>query len=370
MRLGHESKALSYRQPNAYTHGIMLRCSHSPARYHSARPARQGRARRYFAYLACWLCLAPLASGCGGCFPSADDDGLTDEERLAKREELLKKKKRKPDFEFMQFTTQPGTLGEKDKKEIYLKLGHWTSAVLELRTNNFDFQGELATEMVDSGAQTVDLDQMLFRLRTIRPALMSKGQKKYLEFSLFAPVDASTRFAATRILARGGHEIQSENQGVRPMPAHQYYFVVLSGAADTYGFLKQKDSIRAPAPEMLDPLTEAHYRVVWPRIRGVAPLPSGALGWTGIAYVLWDDLAPSKLSPAQQQALVDWLHWGGQLIVSGPHSLDTLKGSFLDPYLPAAAAETAPLDTQALAELNAHWTVPNQTHQRQPVEPV
>ena len=127
---------------------------------HSPPPAQARCARwRHFAYLTCWLCLAPLVSGCGGCRPgAADDDGLSDEERLAKREELLKKKKPKPDFEFLQFTTQPGTLGEKDKKEIYLKLGHWTSAVLDLRTNNFDFQGELATEMVDSGLQPVDLE--------------------------------------------------------------------------------------------------------------------------------------------------------------------------------------------------------------------
>ncbi|HUY36499.1 MAG TPA: hypothetical protein VMV69_27430 [Pirellulales bacterium] len=336
----------------------MRRRSHSPVSYHASRPARDGRAWRRFAYLACWLCLAPPATGCGGCRPGAnDDDGLSDEERLAKREELLKKKKPKRDFEFLQFTTQPGTLGEKDKKEIYLKLGHWTSAVFDLRTNNFDFQGELATEMVDSRSQPVDLDQMPFRLRTIRPALMSKGQKKYLEFSLFAPVDAPTRAAATRILARGGREIVAESQPVRPMPAHQYYFVVLSGSPNDYGFLKLKNSIRAPAPEMLDPLTEAHYRVVWPRIRSVAPLPSGALGWTGIAYVLWDDLAPGKLSPAQQQALVDWLHWGGQMIVSGPHSLDTLQGSFLDPYLPATGGETWPLSAETLQPLNEQWLV-------------
>jgi len=334
---------------------------------HSPPPAQARCARwRHFAYLTCWLCLAPLVSGCGGCRPgAADDDGLSDEERLAKREELLKKKKPKPDFEFLQFTTQPGTLGEKDKKEIYLKLGHWTSAVLDLRTNNFDFQGELATEMVDSGLQPVDLDQMPFRLRTIRPALMSKGQKKYLEFSLFAPVDAPTRSAATRILARGGREIAADSFGVRPMPAHQYYFVVLSGSPDAYSFLKVKDSIRAPAPEMLDPLTEAHYRVVWPRIRSVAPLPSGALGWTGIAYVLWDDLAPGKLSPAQQQALVDWLHWGGQLIVSGPHTLDTLQGSFLDAYLPATGGETWPLSAETLKPLNEQWLVGGK-----PLEPV
>jgi hypothetical protein len=311
-----------------------------------------------------------MVSGCGGCLPTSQDDGLTDEERLAKREELKKKEKRKPDFEFLQFTTQPGVLGEKDKREISLKLGHWTSAVLELRTNNFDFQGELATEMVDMNSQPIDLDQMPFRLRTIRPALMSKGQKKFLEFSLFAPVEAPTRSAATRILARGGREILTDTQPVRSMPAHQYYFVVLAGVPDAYGFLKERNSIRAPAPEMLDPLAEAHYRVVLPRIRSVAPLPSGALGWTGIAYVLWDDLDPSKLSPAQQQALVDWLHWGGQLIVSGPNSLDTLQASFLAAYLPALGGETWQLSAEALQPLNDQFLLREPSRPPRPLEPV
>ena len=34
--------------------------------------------------------------------------------------------------------------------------------------------------------------------------------------------------------------------------------------------------------------------------------------------MLWDDLEPDRLSLDQRQALIDWLHWGGQLIVSGP----------------------------------------------------
>ena len=37
----------------------------------------------------------------------------------------------------------------------------------------------------------------------------------------------------------------------------------------------------------------------------------------------------------QRQALLDWLYWGGQIIISGPNSLEKLRGEFLDAYLPA-----------------------------------
>ena len=65
------------------------------------------------------------------------------------------------------------------------------------------------------------------------------------------------------------------------------------------------------------------------------PLSDNPLTWTSIAYILWDEVDPQLFTPEQERALVDWLHWGGQLIISGPDSLDSLKDSFLAPYLPA-----------------------------------
>src|SRR5690606_14717817 len=57
-----------------------------------------------------------------------------------------------------------------------------------------------------------------------------------------------------------------------------------------------------------------------------------------------------------QQALIDWLHWGGQLIVSGPESLDLLHGSFLSSYLPATATADVELTPADLETFNLHWT--------------
>ena len=82
------------------------------------------------------------------------------------------------------------------------------------------------------------------------------------------------------------------------------------------------------------------------------PLPSSANQWTGIACVLWDDAMPTVLDPAQQQAMLDWLHWGGQLILSGPDTLDSLRSSFLAPYLPAMSDGPCKLDGSSLAALN------------------
>ena len=81
-----------------------------------------------------------------------------------------------------------------------------------------------------------------------------------------------------------------------------------------------------------------YYQVVLPAIDERVPLPSHPFAWTSFAYVLWDEMLPGLMTPDQQRAMLDWLHWGGQLIISGPGSLDQLSGSFLDGYLPAKGA--------------------------------
>jgi hypothetical protein len=54
--------------------------------------------------------------------------------------------------------------------------------------------------------------------------------------------------------------------------------------------------------------------------------------------------------------MLDWIHWGGQLIISGPNSLDKLKGSFLAPYLPAESGQALKLDQTSFDELNKNWS--------------
>ena len=72
-------------------------------------------------------------------------------------------------------------------------------------------------------------------------------------------------------------------------------------------------------------------------------------------------MPPDNLNPSQQQAMLDWLHWGGQLILvggAGP-SLSILKDSFLEPYLPAElSGESALLDADDLQPVSASYPPP------------
>jgi len=147
------------------------------------------------------------------------------------------------------------------------------------------------------------------------------------------------------------------------MPAYQYYMVALTDEADRYDYLLKSgaiilDSIRPPQDDSNYDLAThwIHYRVVAPKLSRPVALPAHAMVWTSIAYMVWDDVDPELFSLEQKVALIDWLHWGGQIIISGPASLDRLRGSFLDAYLPATSSGAADLTAADFADLKATYS--------------
>jgi hypothetical protein len=153
------------------------------------------------------------------------------------------------------------------------------------------------------------------------------------------------------------------NMAITPMPTYQYHFVVMAKEPNRYTFIKTLDSVVVPydgESDADDSEKPVHYHVVALDVEREILLPDNGLTWTSIAYILWDEVDPKLLSPEQQSALTDWLHWGGQLVINGPDSLDLLKGSFLEPLLPAKGTGTRKFEVNdpAVAELNKGWNIP------------
>ncbi|MBL8829602.1 MAG: hypothetical protein JNM18_21675, partial [Planctomycetaceae bacterium] len=141
---------------------------------------------------------------------------------------------------------------------------------------------------------------------------------------------------------------------VQSMPPQMYQWLVLAADPLDYRGLANLNAVEFGNQSIDDEhagvANSAHYAIVFPTKEN-ASLPRGLLHWTTFAFVVWDDYDPAKLAPDEQAALVDWLHWGGQLILSGPDTLNTLADSFLKPYLPATAGESITLDREQLAFL-------------------
>jgi hypothetical protein len=313
--------------------------------------------------MAAVVCVCLPLAGCGGCTNTPTNPNATpktaeelEQERLdrATREQKEKAEAEKPDYELLALRTRPSTLATIDNST---KLGHWGSATVDARANREDFNGELQIEAVDIQGEPLTLSRTTYTLSTLRPVQLAKKQKKNLEITYFPPTGLpSFRLKSTLTFPfRGRPAGASTIDPINLMPAHQYHLLVLSGTPDAYAYLKAIPAVRAPSSHFTEAGVAPHYRVHAPQVRAYVPLASSSLKWTTVAYIVWDDFQPNKLQPSQQEALIDWLHWGGQLVISGPTSLDSLKTSFLDEYLPADASGARELDQTALNVLNTEF---------------
>jgi hypothetical protein len=306
----------------------------------------------------------PGCGGCGGCGGPVTEDELAEEqaEEEAEKEKAAQKQKPKPDFEEARLYIQPNMPAE--DRLLPVKPGHWTMATSQMKANNFHYNGELHIVAADRAGNRATIESTPYELATIRSAPLAKGQEKFLEFAAFVPRDVQGLRLITELRGERGGVTAVYSDQLMQMPPHRYYFLVLSAQPDSFRTLSRSDTrfdtIRAPGDEV----SLIHYKVAAPQVKNRVPLPSGGLAWSSIAYILWDDIIdPALFDPDQRQALLDWLHWGGQLIVSGPGTLDKLKGSFLDAspetsYLPASAGETIKLTPEQVRKIGEPWLTP------------
>jgi hypothetical protein len=299
----------------------------------------------------------PGCKGCLGFDPVAEREKKKKE---AEEEAEKKKKKPKPDYEVLSLEV---VTRDADVLQNLIKPGHWVSATQVMRANNFDVSADLESATVSQQGDPIELEHAPFGLRMARPVSLPKGQAKAPEVFCYIPrrvgLTSKAPWLETKLRTRsGGREVATTMKPTIPMPNYQYYFMVLAREPDRYGYLKAPymGSIKVPC-DSFDEDSLLMYRVVLPKIDKLAPVPSHPLTWTTVAYVIWDDLDASVLSPDQQQSMVDWLHWGGQLIVSGPNSLNRLRRSFLADYLPADEVKAVDLTGDDFKELNDNFTL-------------
>jgi hypothetical protein len=311
-----------------------------------------------------------------GCFAYFDpQQAAKRDEEQKKKEQEEKEKEKKKDFEIKFPVVQPS---EPEAPMQFAKPGHWATATQTIRANFKDFVGDSRTAVTNSKNVPFAVASTPFTLRSSRPVLLSKGRPKSAESSFFVPQTDQTIRLSIHLEERGiGLPLPPLRTQVAAMPSYQYHMVVLAKEASRYTFLKTIDAVQVPFGGETDYdeiERNLHYRVEIFDVRSAIALSDNPLTWTSIAYIVWDECDPGLFTPEQERALVDWLHWGGQLIISGPDSLDTIKGSFLDPYLPAESGgpRVIKADDPALAEVNDTqngWLISTHVTQGEPLKP-
>lgn len=333
---------------------------------------------RTFLWLALLLVSFIALPGCSGCnwskgssasSKAEEEKKKTDEETLAELEKRKKKlEKPKEDFEPLQVRMLPSNDPSPAQKHpsLFVKPGHWIAVSETAKTNNFDFPGELTTFVEHAATQEpLEIEDTTVRMSNSCPAILPKGQTKRIESMFYVPRRKKELSGSYSVRS----ELRASGTGTKYVPGasvspslrdYEHLIVVLASGAATpaaYTHFDKLLSVKMPDVEATEGSTLRHYFVIRPTVERSAPLPSHPLAWTTIAYVFWDDLDPAVLTNQQQQAMLDWIHWGGQLIISGPNSLDKLRGSFLAPYLPGELKQTAKLTQPDFDELNAHYSL-------------
>ena len=322
-----------------------------------------------------------MVTGCSGCR----------EEEPSKDDPKAKTLKLKADFENRLpvllpavFPVKPkekdedeteDTLAEQAKREAMIlealrsnraKLGHWSTAYFEVIANNFNSNGELSTVSVSGSglARPVPVKYTDYFIETNRPASLAKGEWKSLEASIYLPRREDAKSVRVNYELKNsttGLTMLSQIQDTLLMKPYSHHIVVLTNRSQAFNYIKLMNSVRkidsydfSSEGESLRPF----YEVVSTKPEDPVPLPRQSLNWTTIAYVIWDDFTPDQLDTDQQTALLDWIHHGGQLIMSGPSCLDKVRGSFLDDYLPGEFASTFDITNKEVETLNENWAVP------------
>lgn len=301
-------------------------------------------------------------TGCGGCDTrtaaqkarQAAKEKLEAEEKKKKEEE---EKKKKEPFQLAPVTPllSEAIVSTTDEGSVRLaKPGHWTATVQQMLANDDNFNGRTTVAAVDSRQRPTPLPDTSFAMISSRPALLAKGRPKRVLNEVLPPPGATRMQIHSALTAGGGTPVDATQDLWTMMPSHQYFLMVLAREPARYAFLKVADSVRAPYEDE-NGVSQPHYRVVLADGSKPAPLPDNVLAWTSVAYFVWDEVNLDRLTPEQQQALLDWVHWGGRLIINGPDSLATLRGSFLDEFLPVDGGKAIEVGDDDLAGLNDYW---------------
>jgi hypothetical protein len=305
--------------------------------------------------LAGWLLLAGAGKAWAQLTTSEEErlQILTDPDALRKK---LEKDKNRAPFEFFRSQVAPFDILP------YIKVNHWSTLTFEMQANDDNYEGILQTE-------AVKLAGMPHEMYFSRDGHLIKEQRARRALQFMVPdVDTGQvrkQFMVELIRSGALRADASWQANLSTLPPHQMLVMILSKESTTKFASWSRLAATLPASAERDggDLEKVrYYRLVLPTEPDMVSLSSHPLTWTTMSHVVWDNYPPDSLSVTQQQAMLDWLQWGGQIILCGgaDQSFSVLRESFLGPYLPGEATGlSVPLVEDDLRPLSQSYPPPH-----------
>ncbi len=297
------------------------------------------------------LVCVPLLAGCDGCRRDSDRQSGEEQEQVPLQDFTARRAEAFP--------------GDANLAAGGIKPGHWMTASQSLKSNKVDARGELHSHASASAAifATGSVEATQGNIPSVRPVVLPKGQQRRFDYRLLAPIlgDHSNKraFLSSRFLSAGRSVFyDTGKQPLNVLAGHEYFFVILTNRPERFAKFQVSDWVRPYRDEYAFKDSFPNYRIVFPPTTGVLPLSETMLDWTGTAVVCWDDLPADALTPGQQQAMADWVRFGGQLIVNGAAASDAISRTAMADLLPLRPTGNIELDADSGVELLKGWAVP------------
>lgn len=288
--------------------------------------------------------------GCDGCRDSTTQNPNSDPQQP------------KEAFSVGSFTVYPNP---RKGLNNYAKPGHWITAEQTLKSNQQDLRGNFSgqantittnySSLADAGQTDNKPITSGAALSSSRPVNLPKGQARKIDFRLLAPKGNKSSVQSItigrRFTPRSGLTLDLGAKPCRPLEAGEYFFVVLTTRPEHFARLQVADWVGTVESNLDNPVQTSNYQLAIPDSENLIPLPETMLDMTSIAVILWDDIPEDKLTPRQMQALQDWVHFGGRLIVNGSDASSILNNTTFADHLPLRSPRTIELSTDAATEL-------------------
>jgi len=250
-----------------------------------------------------------------------------------------------------------------------VKPGHWYQTRHKLKANFGD--ESLVASMFDIDKQELPMPPWSqgIPLQFERNVALAKGQEKTIELKVLQPdefrqIDPSGNSSSnvslfTRYALRGlGSPILEESFLLKAMPEYQYDMLILSREVSPYTFWRGLDCIVWPLYEPDDKFRVTPHRIIdIPESELPNSIPNQLATMTSISHIVLNDAMLGTLSSEQQSALLDWLYFGGTLILNGPDAVGSIENSFLRPYAPLQQTSSTLLSEPLLDTLNNSWSL-------------
>lgn len=296
------------------------------------------------------LLLLVLVSGCRGC----SKNNQTQQAPEKKKSRLV------PD----ELRTLPYS------KEIVgnsVKPGHWYQTRQKLKANQNDESLTATLYQVDGASSPTTVRKLGIPLQFNRDVSIAKGQEKTIEMRFLQtdwplesidPINTSGKSNQLSIFMRYsqrglGTPLFDESFLLRPLKDYQYDMLVLSRNTPQHVFWRGLDCIVWPQAENQESSRIAPHRIVDIAEEDMGQsIPSQLMTMTSISHMVINDASLTTLPEDHQEAILDWLYFGGTIIINGPEAIAGIESSILKTYAPIQQTSSSLLSQDQIDKLN------------------